>query len=122
TRDIVAKPYLPVIAISGCWTTGWCLRLVRTCVPLRPEERTEHLRRDRGGDTATGDLCIRAGLPAVLHEHGDRVARCFGRGECDEPGVRVFVGTGLRGTGLARDGDAGDLRGRSGAALHDLDH
>src|SRR3954470_20959935 len=122
TRDIVAKPYLPVVANSGCWTTGWCLRLVRMQGRLRPEAGREARRRDRRRDAPAGDFGVRAGLPTVLDEHRDRVLRCFGGRERDEPGGRVLVGAGFRGSGLARDGDACDLRGRAGAALHDLDH
>src|SRR5579862_5960580 len=141
TRDIVAKPYLSIVRISGpshgATSTGppspvhfrrhdpgrricaW-LGPLGTRISLRTEQGAQHLRRDRSGDAAAGRFGL--GRTAVLDEHRDRVERVVGGRERDEPRVRRLVRRVLRGARLAGNLDARDLRGRSGAALDDLDH
>ena len=79
----------------------------------------QHLPGDRRRDLAAGRLA--AEVAAVLDDHRDREPRVVGGREGDEPRVRCLpFDAGLRGAGLARHRDAGDLRRGAGAALDDL--
>src|SRR5262245_49548803 len=50
TRDIVAEPYLSIVAMK-VW-----LGLMRSAIRLRPEQHAQHLRGHRRGDTAARRL------------------------------------------------------------------
>src|SRR5690349_25093692 len=52
TRDIVAKPYLSIVVLLDAAR----LRLTGARIGLRPEQRAQHLRGHRRGDTAAGRL------------------------------------------------------------------
>ena len=67
-----------------------------------PEVRRHEVAGDR-----RGHLGAAAGL---LDEDGDRDPRCLGRGEPDEPRVRLARAAQLGRAGLAGGGHAGDLR------------
>src|SRR5215212_9236182 len=84
---------------------------------VRRQQRLQHLLRDGRGDLAARRFA--AEIPSVLDDHCDRVARCLGGCEGDEPSVRVLTLRGLRGTRLAGHSDAVDLRGGAAPALHD---
>src|SRR4029077_21075193 len=87
---------------------------VETCSPV--QQPFEDRPGDRGRDRAAE--AVRLFLP---HDCDD-VARVVGRREADEPGVVDAAEPELRGSCLAGDGDARDLRVGAGAALDDELH
>src|ERR1044072_3644897 len=102
------------------WPPRWPLPRAS---PLGADDRFHHALRDRGGETATGDV-LAAGR-AVLDDHGDGDRRTGVRLRVrDEPGVRLLavVDAVLGGTGLAADGDVRDLGVGAGAVVDDRLH
>ena len=91
-----------LVALAGVGSERRCRRCSLA------DHRLHHRLGDRSGQPAAGDLVTRDA--GVLHEHGDRDGGSLGGGEGHEPGVRRPVGRALRGSGLAGDLDAGDLR------------
>src|SRR5437763_2984607 len=100
------------MSVSETATCG-LYRVVRASAA---QQRLHDLLRNRRRDSTTEAVQL------LLEDDGDRDLRVLSRSERDEPGRVDVRDARLRGAGLARDGNAGDLRRRAGAALHDELH
>src|SRR5690349_19061944 len=100
------------MSVSETATCG-LYRVVRASAA---QQRLHDLLRNRRRDSTAEAVQL------LLEDDGDRDLRVLRGSECDEPG-RVDVRDARLGRpGLAGDGDAGNLRRRAGAALHDELH